>query len=312
MGDMVPEQDNGSQFREVLGNLQPLLNLPGEQIPLGESMTDKGRRPSGEEEERPWNKRAKGGPKKEARSDDSSDHSAVLRTLTSLVLRLDRDMAILHHQSTHLFYMSQDSRGAQIHLLKQADQWRERIAAQEQLPPLRCHLASALFQELLNRLQKIAALEPTHATIVNLKKQRILTENAEWPFLQWNHQTRSMEQSKRKPLKMKDVGQLLEEMVEHLTCCTVIQKFQALRTTSETQDVPWLMQFSLRANSAWEVMTALSQCSVWTIIGTTTKVHSQSQSRQADRLIHQMYPNSQPKGGHKGRGKGAKGNGTRR
>lgn len=283
MADALPPQDNGSQFREVLGNIQGILNIPNGELTLGHQMSDKGRRPSGDEEERPYHKRTKGAERRQTvHSPDTSDLSQVLSTLSSLVIRLDRDMSILHHQTSFVLHMSRDSRGAQLLLLKTAEKWREQVAQQKDLPPLRCHLASAMMAEFLDRLQKISSLDQNHATIQNLKQQQVLTEKGEWPFLQWNHRTQQMEQASHKPLSMQAVGRLVEEMVEHLTSTSTIQKFQVMKTRNDTQDVPWLMQLSLRSDSPWQAMTALSQ--IWNVIGVSCEAHAQFQSRQADQL----------------------------
>lgn len=106
MADALPPQDNGSQFREVLGNIQGILNIPNGELTLGHQMSDKGRRPSGDEEERPYHKRTKGAERRQTvHSPDTSDLSQVLSTLSSLVIRLDRDMSILHHQTSFVLHM---------------------------------------------------------------------------------------------------------------------------------------------------------------------------------------------------------------
>lgn len=155
---LVPAADHGKEFQDVLSNLQPLLGTP---------MSDKGRRPSGEEEDRPSHKKAKGkGVDRQQPAEPSrgtSGQTATIEALTALVVRLDRDLSLLHHQDTFLLYMTRDQRGVQVALLQEAQRWRERATQQVQVTPLRCHLASMLLQELQTRVVKISNLDQENA-----------------------------------------------------------------------------------------------------------------------------------------------------
>lgn len=178
---------------------------------------------------------------------------------------------------------------------------------QEVISPLRCTLARHLFQELLNRLDTIANHAQDHKTIQALIQQQALRTQMEWPYLRWNPQKQIMEHSHRKPMSMKNAHQTVEQLIELLPDDSTIQKFQALRTTTPTKDIPWLLQVGLRNDSAWTLLDNLNQSALWMILGVNCKQYSQPQSRQAEQLLQAVFPTRTPKGKGKGKSTGQKG-----
>lgn len=192
----VAAGDFNSQFQQVLGNLEFLQETPQD---LGVGMHDKGRRPNDEElADQDRSKRSRGpgqSPKPWATS--SGDSNRAIQLLTSLMIRADRDLNLLHQQDRFILYMNKDHRGIQVRFLQEAQSWRTQAAQMQATMPLRQHLSTILMTELLDRATKLSKLSPTLDTVKNLQKQQVWLPCGSWPYLQWCHQKKAMQLSKK-------------------------------------------------------------------------------------------------------------------
>eukprot|EP00438_Fugacium_kawagutii_P001467 Skav229392 [mRNA] locus=scaffold904:41393:42415:- [translate_table: standard] len=290
----VGMEDGTQQYREVLDAIHH-LNLPS-------MMTDKGRRPNGDEPQ-PDPKRLRHQANQTGALIDGLDPAKIteilqlLTTLTTLVTRLD------HSQNRTNKFLNPDAQGVQALLIQAAQTWKQDFDNKKTTLPLRSHLAALCIQTLLDRIlaiQKAGSKGPVWQAL--LQKQALLADGS-FPYLQWSQEKQLLEVSSRKPVPVDQMVDLLQQFVEDLQDPAVIMKFQAMRTQNPSKDIPWRMQFNLRYWSAWEKMLQLAASLAWTLVGVNAKQHNQSQSRQAQHLLETMG-RRQTKGPQKGKGRG--------
>ena len=91
------------------------------------------------------------------------------------------------------------------------------------------------------------------------------------------------------------------ELLDMFRDPAIILRFHALPTKPESVVSPWRLQVSLRADRPWELLQALCQSSVWTLMATSLKQHSRFQSPLALKLEESLGLKTM-----KGTGKGSK------
>ena len=88
------------------------------------------------------------------------------------------------------------------------------------------------------------------------------------PYLQWDAHSQSLIPSKEKPLPLKEVKEMMEELLQQFEDQTLIMKFHSLKKTSQdsnqVQSVPWSLTLSNRVHPmAWQHLTKLCFHSIW-------------------------------------------------
>lgn len=146
---------------------------------------------------------------------------------------------------------------------------------------------------------KISKSAPTEEVILLMKQKGLLTEELSWPFLEWDTKAKALRQTSKTPVSMAKM-QHVEELVEMVRDPTVIVRFDALNPKSTQEVIVWRLQICLRRDDLWDLLMQLTHSSMWALIGTTFKVHSQRPSQLAQSL-QTMLQSPQKKGGGKGK-----------
>ena len=230
------------------------------------------------------------------------DTSKVMMLMAKMMLRMDRDMQMLHKETTFLFFFcSKESSGVLPQLVKAATAWHEQaqMGSSSSMTPLRQTLMQQLMQELINRIEKLAAApdnSPLHQ--VALKNQIILADRTV-PYMQWDHQTQALKVSTKTPLSLAKLGQNCVELLDHLKDPTLVMRFHSLPTKEGSLVTPWRLQLSARDDHPYSMLLHLCQSQVWALVAASMKQHNLHQSNLASALEHSlgMTPT-------KGKGKG--------
>ena len=119
-----------------------------------------------------------------------------MQLIAKLVLRLERDVQMLHKETTFLFYFScNEASGALPMLLQAADQWHAQMKegqSSSTTMPLRQVLMQTLVNELLTRVQRLEKALPDSQLIMSARKTQILLPDGGIPFMQWNPTLRKL------------------------------------------------------------------------------------------------------------------------
>lgn len=295
MADQWVQQmgDTTDQMKEVLVGFAPIL------------MTDKGRRQNEEEENPRRQKQPRGAQQEQTMPpwQDGSDRDQTVQTLCSLVLKLDREMNQLRRQDTWIIFMNQDQRGILMKLLAETQKWHTAGQTSPPTQPLRFVLVQTLFAELRDRLQKVHRLQEADPLKKTLQDKQVLSPDGVWAYLRWDPQKMCLTKTDKPGLTMKAALGLMDELNENLTEPTDIVRFNSLRRKEDMKDIPWMLTVSLRSDHLWRALTTLNYNSLWTLLGASAKPHTLQQSKQADFLSHQVYPENVRQSQAKGKGK---------
>jgi hypothetical protein len=167
---------------------------------------------------------------------------------------------------------------------------------------LRQHLTQCLFQDLMVKVMKISEAQAGDPLFQTSVQSQVIDSEGNWPFLEWNPATKTLHTSSKTPISMTLMTQHVKELVEMFKDPELVMSFRSLQTNQEAPICPWRLQLNPRADRAWELLTRLSRCSLWTLIGTMLKPHSLTQCGLAD-TIQQALGHQVRKGKGKGRHK---------
>eukprot|EP00435_Cladocopium_sp_Y103_P026600 s344_g6.t1 len=167
--------------------------------------------------------------------------------------------------------------------------------------PLRQHLIQALFNELLTRINALGEMKEGSELHQKLLKNQVLLPDNTCPFMEWDHQTKALRGSQRKPLSLKKLHQLCVDILEHLREPRTVIKFHSLPRAADQAIAPWKLQISLRMDPVWMILQELSYSAIWLMLGTSLKPHGRPQNSLALSLQQAMgLQQKKPKGRGKG------------
>ena len=132
---------------------------------------------------------------------------------------------------------------------------------------------------------------------------KVLLPDLTCPYLEWNHEQKTLQVSRKQPLTLKRLLFLCKDMLEALQDSTLVMKFHALPSTPTSVACPWKMQISIRADQPWQVLQEMAHSAIWLLVGCNLKQHSLQQSSLAFNLQRTLQLPSQPKGKGKSKGK---------
>ena len=244
--------------------------------------------------------------KKDKPTAESSNLLPAIQLMAKLVISLDRDQQLQKKEDTYLFFFnSKEPTGSLGVLQKAAEEWHHQATLQPSSPsktPLRQKLLQTLLIDLMDRIQKLADAPPESPLMQKAVQSMILLPDRTFPYLEWDHTTKALQISKRTPISLQKMHQHCTELLDMFRDPSIILRFHALPTKPESAVSPWRLQVSLRADRPWELLQALCQSSVWTLMATSLKQHSRFQSPLALKLEESLGLKSM-----KGTGKGSKG-----
>lgn len=232
----------------------------------------------------------------------------AIMLLTKLTLRMDKELQALKKEDTFLFFFASKGKESSLHnLVQETDQWvQKHQEAQQQSPPgrvmpLRQHLMQYLFNQLLTRIEQLGNAKEGSDIRKAAQSTLVLLPDGTCPYVQWDHQKKSLVVSQRKPLTLKHLHQLCTDLLEALANVNLVTKFHALQTGAQKEVSTWKLQVSLRLDEPWQMLNELCSSAIWMLLGTSLRAHSLTQSPLAQQLQKTVLPS---KGAPKGKGKG--------
>ena len=234
----------------------------------------------------------------------------AMTQLAKLALQLDREMQLMKKEDTFLFFFGNKGNDSCLHLLMQTTEtWAKEHQAQKQanqvttMIPLRLKLMQVLFTTLLKKLDQLGAAEPGSELLLMAQKNLVLLPDKTCPYLEWDHQNKRLRASQKRPLTLKHVHQLCNDMLEALSDINLVAKFHSLPISNNTETTTWKLQLSMRQDQPWQLMQMLSHSAIWLLMGGSLKPHSLVQSPVAHQLQHTLGMSNQGKGRGKGKTK---------
>ena len=243
---------------------------------------------------------------KDDKSSVDSGLTPALQVMARMLIHLDRDQQMQKREDTYIFFFNSAEETGSLHLLrKTAEQWHNQSTqgSSSLRTPLRQLLLQKLFQDLMDRIQKLLDAPEGSELMQKAMDAMILLPDRTFPYLEWNPVKKALQVSKKTPLSLNKMHQNCTEMLDMLSDPSIIQRFHALPVKENSNVAPWRLQVSLRADRPWELLQALASSSVWTLMATSLKPHSRMQSPLALQL-EQMMGLTTGKDHKKGKGKG--------
>lgn len=242
--------------------------------------------------------------------------ASAMTLMAKLAIQLDREMQLLKKEDTYIFFFAnKENEGSLPLLVKATETWVQEAQAlkekpqTQQLPPLRQRLALVLFQTLQTRINQLGEA-PDNSDIKKAAiHNKVLLPDQTCPYLEWSHEQKALQVSQKKPLTLKRVLFLCNDMLEALQDPNIVVRFHALPSTPSSVACPWKMQVSLRADQPWQALQEMSHLAIWLLVGCNLKQHSLHQSSLAFNLQRtlQLPSHTQGKGKGKSKGKSQKG-----
>ena len=204
----------------------------------------------------------------------------MLKLMATMLLRQDQDLQSLKRNDSFMFYFSKEPSGTLSQMLQAADDWRNQSPATSpvQKVPLRTHLMLRLLNDLLTRVTTVSQCKKGDQLYTATIKNKLMLEDFSWPFLHWSQKDQQYVFSTKKAIGMKPMLDMCSELIEHFRNPLLTMKFHALQDKPESKVIPWRLQVNARLDAPFEILTHMSFCSVWGLLGTQLKPHLQVQS----------------------------------
>ena len=235
------------------------------------------------------------------------DQQKLLILMAKLLLRVDRDLQVIHRETTFIFYFScKDPKGVLPLMLQEAETWHQASTenASTWKRPLRQVLLQTLLTALTTRVHKLLEAPEDSPLMEAAKSSRILLENKTIPFMEWNPQEQKLQVSQKTPVSLAKMSEHCLELQDGFKDPTLIQKFHSLPAKPDSAVTPWRLQMSSREARTYELMLHLAYSQVWTLLATSLKQHNLYQSSLAATIEQNLglRPKGQGKGKQKGKG----------
>ena len=235
------------------------------------------------------------------------DQQKLLILMAKLLLRVDRDLQVIHRETTFIFYFScKDPKGVLPLMLQEAETWHQASTenASTWKRPLRQVLLQTLLTALTTRVHKLLEAPEDSPLMEAAKSSRIRLENKTIPFMEWNPQEQKLQVSQKTPVSLAKMSEHCLELQDGFKDPTLIQKFHSLPAKPDSAVTPWRLQMSSREARTYELMLHLAYSQVWTLLATSLKQHNLYQSSLAATIEQNLglRPKGQGKGKQKGKG----------
>ena len=227
----------------------------------------------------------------------------VLGHMTKLLIQHEKQLQQLQRQDSFVLFIQASQQGGITILQQLATDWKSQLAQHQTDPNLlnmRTYLFRGLMKEVHLRLRQMSSSKLGEPLWDKAIEQGVLLPCGSWPFQKWDPTNKKLVRSHKQPLGMQRVLNQFSYLEELLSTNDQIVRFHSLRPQPTV--VPWMVQTSLRMNDVWGILTEMANSTLWSLLGLSLKVHSQTLSRPA-----QLLQDSRDQTGHlpqKGRGKG--------
>jgi hypothetical protein len=223
--------------------------------------------------------------------------------MARLLVRHDQALKEAQKETAFLFFFNNKApTGSLKCLMAAAESWHQ-TATQQPRPtpwqPLRQRLLQALLEDLLTRLTNLGESDPKSPLVKAAQMNNVLLPDMTCPFLEWDASQKKLKVGSKLPISLKKMVENVQELIEMNTEVSLVQSFHALPTSGDT--TPWKLTISMRADREYWLLRSLCGSSIWMLMATSMKAHSQSQRNLAQQLTQTL--NLRPQ---KGKGKGKK------
>ena len=131
-----------------------------------------------------------------------------LLMLIVMTLRQEDQLKTLAQDHEFIIHMGTGQGGVMQELLQLSQQWHSEIKS----APLRHVLAKHLISTIHTRLMALQECKKGSEPWKEFVKASLILENGDLPYLQWDAQSQSLIPSKEKPLSLKEVKVMVEEL----------------------------------------------------------------------------------------------------
>ena len=234
----------------------------------------------------------------------------TLMLLAKLAIRLDRDMQLLHRETTYLFFFNCKEQDGALHmLLKAAEDWHKQAqsgSSSSTMMPLRQKLFQTLLNETTHRVHLLLQAAETSQMIQTAIKTGILLPDRTFPFMQWDAKAQQLKVTSKTPVSLQKMYDNLLELQDMFADSSLVQRFHSLPSKSQSLVTPWKLQLSTRTDGPFTMLSHLAYSQVWTVVATSLKPHSLHQSPLSTTLETNLglRPQKGTPGQQKGMGKG--------
>ena len=164
---------------------------------------------------------------KDDKSNVDSGLTPALQVMARMLIHLDRDQQMQKREDTYIFFFNSAEETGSLHLLrKTAEQWHNQSTqgSSSLRTPLRQLLLQKLFQDLMDRIQKLLDAPEGSELMQKAMDAMILLPDRTFPYLEWNPVKKALQVSKKTPLSLeqnapelhRDVGHA-ERPIDHTT-----------------------------------------------------------------------------------------------
>jgi hypothetical protein len=184
-------------------------------------------------------------PEPEQPSQGKVNLASALTLMAKLAIKLDKGVQLMKKEDTYLcFFANKEKEGSLPILVQATETWvQEATEHREQkmtspLMPLRQKLAMVLFQTLQMRINQLGEAPEDSDIRKAAIHNKVLLPDLTCPYLEWNHEQKTLQVSRKQPLTLKRLLFLCKDMLEALQDSTLVMKFHALPSTPTSVACP--------------------------------------------------------------------------
>lgn len=226
----------------------------------------------------------------------------MMKLMAALVLQHEKNLQLLSRQDSFVFYAQVNPQGAVPLLADLATEWKtlhKQNPEAQILPTMRTYLLRGMVKEVHLRVKKMSSSRQGEDLWDKAVSTGVLQKDGSWTYQRWSHEEKRLIPAGKTPLAMTRVLHQFQHLEELLEDSSHVVRFHALK--AQPTVIPWFLQICMRQNEAWHILMELQQLGLWSLLGLSLRVHTQTQSKQAS-LLHQCL--QQANGNAKGKGKG--------
>ena len=226
-------------------------------------------------------------------SEDSSDLRGLVRHLGHMVLRQAEALNRLEYDTCFLLMLETKPHPGTVipSLFKVAASWRKQ--KEENPAALQQTLRQVMLTCLIKEVQARAELTLKTPSARKEAERLGFLEGDAWVYQVWDPEKQhNVRDTARKPIPLADFHAQAERMLKYVMG-TGLTRFQALRTLTmdlEGQQIPFLLDVSLRDSYLHDVLSAWTRLSVFSLVGGRIRRSRVKQSQQQEQL-YQMLRN---------------------
>ena len=247
------------------------------------------------------------------RPQDDATQKALLglvKIMGNVILAHEKALQNVQRQDCYVLFMQHNPQGGLPILQTLAQDWRQKAPTKgddPKWPTLRNYLFQGLMGELQARVVQLSQSSQGQTLWDTAVKKGTIREDGSWTFTRWSKESQSLVPAATAPYQMDRRLKTLQTIQTLLQDNEHVIRFHSLRATSSM--TPWVLQICLRDSELWHLLSGLTHCSLWGMMGMAVKHHNQTMSKPAQTLQTLLGKGAKssgkgsPKGSSKGKSK---------